>query len=71
MSAAARVPAAFAAFHCRLGIGGATGALVDLAVGALVFGLLGVAGVRLAGDAPMRETLLETWRSLARRGRTA
>ena len=43
----------------------------DLAVGAAVFGLLAVAGVLLAGDAPMRETLSESWHSLARRGRTA
>ena len=58
------LPAAAAAFYCQPGLGGATGALVDLAVGGIVFALFAIAGVLLAGDAPMRETLSGTWRSL-------
>ena len=62
---------AAAAFFCQPGLGGAIGALVDLAVGGLAFSLLAVAGVVVAGDAPMRETLSESWRSLARQRRAA
>jgi len=65
------LPAAAAAFYCLPGLGGTLGALVDLAVGGSVFALLAIAGVRLAGDAPMRETLSEVWGSLARRRRAA
>jgi peptidoglycan biosynthesis protein MviN/MurJ (putative lipid II flippase) len=63
------IPAAAAAFYCQPGLGGAIGTLVDLAVGGVAFALLAIAGVLLAGDAPMRETLSESWRSLARRRR--
>jgi len=65
------LPAAAAAFFCQPGLGGAIGALVDLAVGGLAFSLLAVAGIVVVGDAPMRETLSELWRSLARHRRAA
>ncbi len=61
------LPAAAAAFYCQLGLGGGFGALVDLASGAIAFALVAVAGVFAMGDAPMREVLAESWRSLARR----
>lgn len=65
------LPAAAAAFYCLPGLGGAIGALVDFAVGGIVFALLAIAGVLLVGDAPMRETLSEVRDSLARRRRAA
>jgi putative peptidoglycan lipid II flippase len=65
------LPAAAAAFYCQPGLGGGIGALVDLAVGGIVFALLAIAGALLVGDAPMRETLSEAWGSLARRRRAA
>ena len=65
------LPAAAAAFYCMPGLGGALGALVDLAVGGIVFALLAIAGVLLVGDPPMRETLSEVRDSLPRRRRGA
>jgi peptidoglycan biosynthesis protein MviN/MurJ (putative lipid II flippase) len=65
------LPAAAAAFFCQPGLNGTVGALVDLTVGGLAFSLLAVAGVLVAGDAPMRETLSGLWRSLSRHRRTA
>jgi putative peptidoglycan lipid II flippase len=65
------LPAAAAAFYCLPGLAGAIGALVDLAVGGIVFALVAVAGVFVAGDAPMREALSQLRDSLARRRRAA
>jgi len=65
------LPAAALALYCQPGLGGVIGTLVDLAVGGIAFALLAIAGVVVAGDAPMRETLSTFWRSLARRGRAA
>jgi peptidoglycan biosynthesis protein MviN/MurJ (putative lipid II flippase) len=65
------LPAAAAAFYCQPGLGGGIGALVDLAVGGIVFALLAIAGALVVGDAPMREMLSEAWGSLARRRRAA
>jgi peptidoglycan biosynthesis protein MviN/MurJ (putative lipid II flippase) len=61
------LPAAIAAFYCQPLLGGAIGALVDFAVGAITFALLAIAGVLVVGDAPMREALSQSWRALARR----
>jgi putative peptidoglycan lipid II flippase len=63
------LPAAAAAFYCQPGLGGVIGTIVDLVVGGVAFALLAVAGVLLAGDTPMRETLSGAWGSLARRRR--
>jgi putative peptidoglycan lipid II flippase len=47
---------------------GAFGAILELAVGGLVFGGVALAGVRLLGDPPMRGAVERFWRRL-RRGR--
>jgi putative peptidoglycan lipid II flippase len=65
------LPAAAAAFWCQPGVGGAMGAIVDLALGGIFFALLAIAGIFLAGDVPMRETLRDAGRSLTRRLRRA
>jgi putative peptidoglycan lipid II flippase len=65
------LPAAAAAFYCLPRLAGTIGALVDLAVGGVIFSILAIAGVLLAGDAPMRETLSEFRGALARRSRRA
>jgi putative peptidoglycan lipid II flippase len=61
------LPAAVAAHYSQPLLGGAIGALVDFAVGGITFALLAIAGVLVVGDEPMREALLQSWRSLARR----
>jgi putative peptidoglycan lipid II flippase len=65
------LPAAAAAFYLQPGLAGALGSVVNLAVGGIAFALVSVAGIFAIGDAPMRESLKEVWRSLARRLRPA
>jgi putative peptidoglycan lipid II flippase len=43
---------------------GLAGALVDLAVGGAVFGVVSLVGIRFAGDAAMRDALGTLWRRL-------
>jgi putative peptidoglycan lipid II flippase len=65
------LPAAAAAFYLQPGLAGALGSVVNLGVGGIAFALVSVAGIFAIGDAPMRESLKEVWRSLARRLRPA
>jgi putative peptidoglycan lipid II flippase len=62
---AVAVPAALAAHLTQLGAGGTWGDLADLALAGIAFGLVALVGIRLLGDAAMREALRRVIRSRA------
>jgi hypothetical protein len=68
---AVAAPAALAGRWLQTGGPGALGALQDLAMGGAVFAGVALLGVRLAGDAPLREALGSAWARLRRRLRRA